>query len=106
VAKVLCAFRPDPATGFPPGYVRKSHSTLTKFPNSQPAPTLDLFAVALGDPAGCMPGERGLRCFRVWRRHDGDDVFPFLQRDRALRHDAAVMGAPRSAVESVSVSES
>jgi formate dehydrogenase len=70
MAKVLCVLYPDPVTGYPPDYARKSIPSITGYPNGQSAPALDHLDFEPGALVGCVSGELGLRRYLEKHGHE------------------------------------
>lgn len=71
MAKILCVLYPDPVTGYPPKYARKSIPEIQVYPNGQttPKPTGELGFIP-GELLGCVSGALGLRSYLEANGHE------------------------------------
>ncbi|KAB0634341.1 NAD-dependent formate dehydrogenase [Burkholderia latens] len=71
MAKVLCVLYPDPATGYPPRYVRDDIPVIAAYPGGQrlPSPQGEP-GIKPGALAGCVSGELGLRPYLEAHGHE------------------------------------
>lgn len=68
--KVLCVLYPDPETGYPPKYLRKSIPLVDLYPDSQTVPEPESLDFTPGELLGCVSGELGLRKFLETNGHE------------------------------------
>ncbi|MDH7460304.1 NAD-dependent formate dehydrogenase [Chitinophagaceae bacterium 26-R-25] len=71
MAKILCVLYPDPVTGYPPKYARKSIPEIQVYPNGQTTPTpVGEFGFTPGELLGCVSGGLGLRTYLEANGHE------------------------------------
>lgn len=71
MAKILCVLYPDPVTGYPPKYARKSIPEIKVYPNGQTTPTPSgSLGFTPGQLLGCVSGGLGLRAYLEANGHE------------------------------------
>ncbi len=68
--KVLAVLYPDPITGYPPQYARRSIPRIENYPDGTATPSPSKIDFKPGEILGCISGELGLRRFLEMNGHE------------------------------------